>query len=319
MLNFEDCILFDISNKKYLSELLKIDLFKLKDVKKYYSTTPFLKKFPSGKTRLLYNPPKEYKLVLKRINSYLNRIHIPPYVFGGIKNRDYVKNAHTHIDNKHFLLVDLKDFFPSTSDSYVYDFFRNKLRMSKDISKICTLLVTESISETTEIRSLPQGYPTSPILIYLCYSDMYNKLQKLSLDNNKSFSCYYDDITFSSQETISKQFKKKIIGIIEGFDLKINKQKTQLRRIKNGVKITGTIIKHNTMTAPNKLQKKMYTKYNELLDLYSKTPDNTRDIKKLCNAVQGCTSAIRSIERNRHFPIIMKKLKEIRSLSKIPR
>ncbi|MEH7133426.1 hypothetical protein, partial [Priestia megaterium] len=66
MVNFNDCKLYGITNKKYLSELLHIELKKLKNIENHYTTYPFYKKSPNGKkTRILYNPHPEYKKVLK--------------------------------------------------------------------------------------------------------------------------------------------------------------------------------------------------------------------------------------------------------------
>ncbi|WP_052676075.1 reverse transcriptase family protein [Paenibacillus sp. IHBB 10380] len=314
MIDYTVCTLYGVKNKKYLSELLKIELFKLKEIEKYYITLPFSKKMGNNKIRLLYNPSKEYKDILKRLNYFLQKIVLPDYVFGGIKKRDYIQNASKHKDNKFFLIIDLKDFFPSTSDTYVYNFFKNKLNMSIDVAKICTLLVTEQSEINT--RYLPQGYSTSPILSYLCYFEMFNSINSLSINNNITYSCYYDDNTFSSKNIIIKDFKNKIVEIIKSYNLQVNPKKTILLKNTKGVRITGTIVNNNILSAPNPLQGKMYINFNKLVNSDLTDMNEAKNIIKLCNIVQGCSSAIKSIERQRKFPHILKKVKEIRSLIK---
>ena len=78
-MDFTQSVLYGVSNKKYLSELLHLELKTLKNVDKYYTVYPFEKK-TNGKTRELYNPSNEHKRALKRMtgidNSYPSVIKI---------------------------------------------------------------------------------------------------------------------------------------------------------------------------------------------------------------------------------------------------
>ncbi|MED4256713.1 reverse transcriptase family protein [Priestia megaterium] len=316
MANFNDCKLYGITNKKYLSELLHVDLKKLKNVEEHYNTSPFFKQSSSGKTRILYNPHPEYKKILKRLNLLLKQILPPEYIYGGIKNRSYVMNADVHTHNEYLLSVDLKDFFPSTSDKYVYKFFKNKLCMSEDIAKICTLLTTESLPGSDR-RHLPQGYTTSPYLSFLSYFDMYNGIYTVARNANMNFSCYYDDFTFSASTFINKSFKNRIISIIQEHDLQVNKNKTRLSKTRNkGIKITGSIIHDDKLKSPNSLQKEMYKTFENLILIYETEPLATKKLITMCNKVQGMKTAIKSIEKQRQFPYIDSKVKEIREFTK---
>ena len=40
------------------------------------------------------------------------------------------------------LKLDMSKFFPNTYRNSIYDFFKNKLRMSSDVALICTDIVT---------------------------------------------------------------------------------------------------------------------------------------------------------------------------------
>lgn len=63
-------------------------------------------------------------------------------------------------------------------------------------------------------RFLPQGYSTSPMLSFLAYHKMYDRLNTFAEKNNLTFSAYYDDFTFSSNEFIPKYCMKEAIKII---------------------------------------------------------------------------------------------------------
>lgn len=312
-MNYSKSKLFGVSNKKYLSELLSININELKDINRFYTATPFLK-IINGKERTLYNPPLKYKKILHKINTFLQQITPPIYVFGGIKRRNYVMNASLHKSNSYFLMLDIKDFFPSTRDFYVYNFFKNKLCMSTDIAKICTLLTTEKVELNTLDRHLPQGFSTSPYLSFLCYYDLFNKINNLSIKKQVTFSCYYDDLTFSSPNFISKGFKRNIVKLINEHGLIVNNKKTRLLYNTQGVNITGAIIKKKSLVAPNKIQLKMYNHFDILMNLYSHHPNQKLEILELCNKVNGLITAMNIVESNRDLNYIKYKVKEIRSI-----
>lgn len=312
MVHFNQCRLYGVSNKKYLAELLGIDRTLLKDIDYHFKTTPFELHCRNGKTRIVYNPSKEYKRVLKRINYLLQRIELPNYVYGGVKGRNYILNASLHKENSYFLLIDLKDFFPSTNDYFIYKFFKNKLNMSEDIAKIMTLLVSEPSHLEPSKRHLPQGYPTSPLLSYFCYFDMYNGIFEKAQKNSITFSCYYDDFTFSSKNKISNTFRNQIVDLIHSYKLIVNLKKTRFCKNIKGIKITGTIVKKHAINVPNKLQHKMYKNFLRLLEIDNYEQTNKDEINHLIYSIQGSISAMKSIEPYKAHPYIQSKIKKIR-------
>ena len=190
--------------------------------------------------------------------------------------------------------------------------------MSEDIAKICTLLTTEPLPKSNK-RHLPQGYTTSPYLSFLSYFDMYNGIYTVAANAGMNFSCYYDDFTFSSSTFINKTFKNRVINIIKEHGLQVNEEKTRLYKTKNKViKITGSIIHEDKLKSPNPLQKEMYHTFRDLVSIYEdkSLPLPTKKVITMCNKVQGMKTAIKSIEKNREFPYIDNKLKEIREFTK---
>ncbi|MCU5518675.1 hypothetical protein OCF62_29945, partial [Bacillus wiedmannii] len=116
-MDFSASKLFGISNKKYVAELLNVEKAKLKNVSSEFVPYKF-EQSVKGKKRILYNPNDIHKAILKKITRMISQLDIPDYTFGGIKGKNYIDNANVHSDNSYLLLVDIKNFFPSTRDSY---------------------------------------------------------------------------------------------------------------------------------------------------------------------------------------------------------
>lgn len=306
-MDFEKNILYGISNKKYLSELLLIDKNKLRSVASHFVVSPFVQE-KKGEIRELYNPIWEHKRALKRLVKFLAKLDIPSYITGGVSKRSYVSNVEIHQSNKYAIIIDISDFFPSTDGNKVYNFFRRTLHQSSDIAKILKDLTTVQKDGKCFI---PQGYPTSPILSFLAYYKMYEKLAKYAEIHGLSFSTYYDDLTFSSKKAIPKKLKRDIIKIIEFNSLKINKKKSRLTQLDYS-KITGCVVLKGELRAPRKLQKEAYDLYTILKkeNLYLLPKEN---IVQLLRRFIGKVSAIQMIEKNRKFPNFEKLISDIKS------
>jgi RNA-directed DNA polymerase len=82
--------------------------------------------------------------------------------------------------------------------------------------------------------------------------------------------------------------------------------------LKNGIKITGAIIRMEKLAAPNKLQKKMHESFNELIKLIDAGKTNNKELLDLCNKVQGYISAVKTVGKSRELPYYTKEIKRIR-------
>ena len=300
-MDFTRTILYGVSNKKWLSELLKIEKSKLKNIRNNFNTVPFVKKV-NGKNRELYNAGKMHKLVLKRIVKYLQSIDIPNYIHGGITGKSYVTNVESHKKNRYGVIIDISNFFPSTDAQNVYNFFRFDMNQSTDIAKIMTDLTTVSKGNKS---FLLQGFPTSPILSFLAYHKMYELLNNYAKVRDLTFSAYYDDLTFSSRKRISKRCLREIVSIIESNSLEINLIKSKVSKL-NYTKITGCVIVGNELKAPNKLQKETH-------DLFLKIKNGNlseTELSILLKRFLGKISAIQMIEKNRKFPNYLKLIED---------
>ncbi|WP_214710477.1 MULTISPECIES: reverse transcriptase family protein [unclassified Exiguobacterium] len=313
-MNYKNSNLYSVQSKAKLARLLNIDANKLRAVRENFSVDAFVVEI-NGKKRLLHNPSYCYKQILKRMLLLLYPIGAGDYVFGGIKNRDYIMNAKVHKNNTYFCLIDIKDFFPSTNSDFVYRFFRYKMNMSIDVAKICTLLTTVSNSETSRPDNLPQGFPTSPYLSYLSYLELFEQLNNISISKNMNFSCYYDDLTFSSPRFISKGTKRDIIKLINSYQLQVNSSKTRLLKNSNGVKVTGAVIRDNQLLTPNSLFLKLYKEYDNLLSEFYLNSFDQKKILNMCEVVDGILASVTRIELTENAEYIKNKVQIIRETS----
>src|SRR5699024_7139617 len=108
-----------------LARLLNTNPNYFKSLRNHFKVFPF-KKTVNGKIRDLFNTDKEYKILLRRINQLLCQTNIPDYVYGGVPNKNFLNNALTHRNNLYVQNADIKSFYPTTKDSYVYGLFKHK-------------------------------------------------------------------------------------------------------------------------------------------------------------------------------------------------
>lgn len=319
-MDFNNSKIFGLSNKKVLADILNLDKNRFKNIANEfvpYKLPPELS-MVNGKQRDLYNPSNEHKKLLRKLVRLLMQVELPPYVYGGIKEKSHIQNASIHKESSCLMLVDIRNFFPSTKDSYVYDLFKNKFEMSTDIAKILTDLVTVAC-ERREGRYLPQGFPTSPILSYLAYVDMYNELNNIAIENSMKFSCYYDDLTFSSKQYIPKSLKRKCSHVIEKYQFEIHPQKSKVIW-KKGVEVTGVFLdKSKNINAPKKLLRKLQKAYEKISEM-DKQPRNfsKENFIEELNRLQGLIAAVKSIEKDRKLDLYSNELRYVRKKYDVP-
>lgn len=269
----------------------------------------------TGKPRLIEPPRAELKTVQKRIKNLLGRITVPKNVFSGIKGRSYADNATFHIGGnpRYLFKIDLTAFFPSISREVVYNFFLSDLKCSPDVANILTNFTTIDLSRATFktpqtvfdflseknvtcFNHLISGAPTSQILSYLVNHKMFDEMQLLSDRYSTIMTVYVDDVTFSSEQKITRGFKEKIFHIIKKHNYQISKGKVKSYTKKYPKLVTGVIIDANgELTVRNSLQNKIIIEHDYLRD----HPDDVKSRQRL----RGLVTAARQVKKD-VFPTI---------------
>jgi RNA-directed DNA polymerase len=192
----------------------------------------------TGGTRPIAAPDKFLKKVQRRINLVLSLIFQPKQAAHGfVENRSIVTNAKIHVQKKHVLNIDLKEFFPSIHYGRLKAVlqlkpFESNPEFAHLISNICCLK-----------GILPQGAPTSPIFTNIVCQRLDSKLVKLAQDYHCFFTRYADDITFSSDKNkFKEEFLSKLDALIKSEGFSINEKKTRIQKKVNRQEVTGIIV-----------------------------------------------------------------------------
>lgn len=243
-------------DKKEISEIIKnIDHYYYEFSEIKYNSKTGLPKVKEGVTqRRFYNPSrKKLKDIQNKLqHKVLNRVELIPHIQGGVKGCGNIDNSKIHKGNIYRFQTDLTNFFPSISDSMVFNALRHK-GFSKQVADTITKLTTFRTKDSWGSKSLPQGAPTSPTLSNIVFEKIDTQILDILKGVNILYSRWIDDLTFSS----NIDFREKCIPIINCITengLKVSKPKTTYR--KNKSVITGVVVGLSTMKITEKFRAK---------------------------------------------------------------
>ncbi|MBS1651874.1 MAG: RNA-directed DNA polymerase [Bacteroidetes bacterium] len=214
----------------------------------------------SGEFRQIYAPNYELKRVQKRLNYFLQGYYLcikPNEVNGFVINPfpfdakcNIAENAKYHVNKKHVLNIDIKNFFPSISAYRVKKIFTSELfNFNEQVATALTLLCTYK-------GVLPIGAPTSPVISnFICFQ-LDRDLKNFCNEKNISYSRYADDLTFSSNEKITDEIISEITLLINKYGFELNKNKFRLRLSNRKQVVTGLVV-NEKVNIDRKLLKKI--------------------------------------------------------------
>lgn len=226
-----------------------------------------------GKIRHIENPAKHLKEIQRRISKILSRISPPDYLYCPVKRRCYISNAAHHIGAKQIRNLDISSFYPSSKAQRVYWFFHKIMLCSPDVAG--TL-----VSLTTRNGHLPCGSPASGMLGFYAYYDMWQEIERISLDNKCKLSVYVDDITISG-DVVSPGVMFQIRKCVIRAGLTPNKSKERFYKRGRGV-ITGIIVGPGGLSTPKSAHLKRFTLRKQLRSAIS-----LAEIAKLKRKLRG--------------------------------
>ena len=144
----------------------------------------------SGGVRRIQAPNSELKTIQRRIlRRLLAGLKSHTAAVGFEQGKSIVTGARQHTQKAIVLRFDIVDFFPSTKQTRVYNYFR-RIGWNRRVAKLLCRLVTHE-------NSLPQGAPTSPRLSNLINYLMDHCIQKFVASYDGTYTRYADDITVS--------------------------------------------------------------------------------------------------------------------------
>lgn len=239
----DQCALYRCRSRKRLFKLLRTSFRKyaeLRDTADLYRTMQKPKK--NGGFRTIQAPRGDLKRIQKRINELLMRVEPPDFLMSPVRGRSNIDNADRHRYAPSHRLLDVADFYPSCSANKVAEFFAKILGCPPDVTAILVWL-------TTKEGALPQGSPSSPILAYWAYRDMWDEINQVAREGGCDVSVYVDDIAVSGPvvrgatiHTIKQILRK------HGHQTKDAKEESRLNR---PVTVTGVILREGDLLLPN--------------------------------------------------------------------
>ena len=127
---------------------------------------------------------------------------------------------------------------------------------------------------------------------------MFGEMQRLSDNNCIAMTVYVDDITFSSKNRISKDFRDRILAIVKKYNYQVSKKKVKLYTKLYPKLVTGVIIDQNgKVVIKNSMRQKIIDTLNEL----KKHPEDADTRMRL----KGLLIAARQVDKN-IYPMIYK-------------
>ncbi|AHG65254.1 reverse transcriptase family protein [Advenella mimigardefordensis] len=226
-----------IASLQALSSALRIDVHVLKstaaNIDRHYHPHSVPKK--DGSSRSIYIPSIHLKKIQKRINrNIFDKIKYPDYLFGGIKERDYVKNANAHASAETLIALDIRGFYPSITYEKTLKIFKFFFKFPEDVAALLTDLVC--------LRGrVPQGACTSSHIANLSLHEAEYHLVQHIRNKEFTYTRLLDDISISSKKQINEIQIQTLIGKVrkmlneQGF--KLQNKKTRITSRKNPEKL----------------------------------------------------------------------------------
>lgn len=205
-----------------------------------------------GKRQITAPKSYTYKLLLQALNEVFKAVYTPSnYAMGFTQGKSVVMNAERHQGMNYVFNTDLKDFFPSITQTQLKKRlqlppFNISEQMAFFLSGLCVMQKEIHIDKIKRFfYVLPQGAPTSPIITNMICDTLDYQLAGLAKRFRLNYSRYADDITFSSNHNVYQEngpFREELKRIIWGQYLSINATKTRLQKKGQRQEVTGLIV-----------------------------------------------------------------------------
>lgn len=153
-----------------------------------------------NKVRMISAPDERLKFLQRKLADKFTKLYRRRNpVHGFVAERSVKTNALSHLNRRFVINIDLKDFFPTISQSRVEGMLSSlgiDTRVVEIVGRICC-----------ENGHLPQGAPTSPMLSNMICFRLDKNLMGIAKEARCIYTRYADDITFSSHQPPTALFE----------------------------------------------------------------------------------------------------------------
>ncbi len=213
----------------------------------------FTKPKKGGGHREIVEPDIKLKRVQREILArYLETEQPHPAAIAYRKKKSIADHVWAHAGAEVLVTADVQDFFPSTREARVQDWWRE--RVADDLARLLTLL-------TTYRGELPQGAPTSPGLSNLVNCELDERLTGRASAAGARYTRYCDDMVFSWREGSGppSDFENSVRAVLHEFGYTLHLEKGwRVYHRRDEPEITGVILtRHGRVCLPDNLRRAM--------------------------------------------------------------
>ncbi|USI75531.1 reverse transcriptase family protein [Sphingopyxis sp. USTB-05] len=223
----------------------------VRDKDRYIKRGP---KLIGTKTRELAVPTGKLRTIHERIKIHLNKIKQPEYLFSPRKGRAQRDNAEHHVGQNQILSLDIKQFYPSTTDEHIFRWAYHVAGLRADVAGLFTKLVAVD-------GKMPFGSPVSPVLTTLVHRQMFDAISDICKEQDLKMSLWVDDLVISGSFVRGKVMED-VRAAIRRFGFQTHK--IQFRSTARPVPITGVPVTKTSIGAPLSLHRRIQSGYAEL-------------------------------------------------------
>lgn len=308
--DINQCVFYKCMSKKRLAEKLLIDYEELKNLSSIIGYSSFSIGKRDGDKRAITAPKRKLKHIQKRILRLLRDINRPEWLISGERGKSYITNGQIHLESEYLLTMDIKKFYDNCKREYTYRFFLDIMRTSMDVAEVLTDIVTFD-------GGIPTGCPTSQIIAYYGYQDMFINIHSIARKYNCIFTLYVDDMTFSSNIPFDPKKLTQSVDIeLRRFGHRLKNSKVKYYPKGTDKLVTGTVIsKSHELKVPNRLRYAVYKGTKHIKK--SMENDGTKislETTKNIPLLQGRVQAARNVE-NKIFPEVKRFVERVNDMA----
>jgi len=188
------------------------------------------RKTTGRKKRIISEPEEELKSVQRELAAKVMSSLPMSLASFSVKGGGVVRAALEHLSHPHMLVLDLADCFPAMGLRLIRAGLQ-RAGLTEEAAGIVTRLVTVK-------GALPQGAPTSSVVLDIVLHDLDRELSALAVDYDSRYTRYADDLCFSGPHELSSIASRARL-IIRRHGFRINERKTRLTGPQDAHVVTG--------------------------------------------------------------------------------
>ena len=203
----------------------------------------------SGGMRVIHAPSDRMKFVqCKMLETFFNPLTYPSQVGAYVPNKTTRETAAVHAGNPLLIVMDIKDFFPSTRRAWVRECLHLDFGYPHNVAGLMADLCTVAVKTVVgERHGVPQGAPTSgAVCNWVAVKRLDEPILKICAKWQMSYTRYADDLAFSHKDRLdhptTDTFIAEILQVIQASGYRINRKKLRVTRSGRQQRLLGMTI-----------------------------------------------------------------------------